>query len=108
MSAYNLKTLYSLDEKPNISYLDFTELYATAYQKLLHLPLIEKNEYNKKEKEAFETIKTTVRVNKFKGGEVDIPYTKDEPENRVNPITGEPYSESSDITEQLTKLGLNK
>ena len=108
MSAYNLKTLYSLDEKPNISYLDFTELYATAYQKLLHLPLIEKNEYNKKEKEAFETIKTTVRVNKFKGGEVDIPYTKDEPENRVNPITGMPYSESSDITEQLTKLGLNK
>ena len=48
------------------------------------------------------------RLNKFKGGEVDVPYTKDEPENRVNPITGEPYSENLDVTEQLTKLGLNK
>tara|TARA_R110002167_G_scaffold294023_1_gene498681 strand:- start:62 stop:1009 length:948 start_codon:yes stop_codon:yes gene_type:complete len=39
------------------------------------------------------------RLDKFKGGEVDVPFTKDEPENRVNPITGEPYSD------QMARLG---
>ena len=41
-------------------------------------------------------------------GKDDVPYTKENPANRVNKYTGQPYSESSDITEQLTKLGLNK
>ena len=41
-------------------------------------------------------------------GKDDVPYTKENPANRVNKYTGQPYSESSDVTEQLTKLGLNK
>ena len=41
-------------------------------------------------------------------GKDDVPYTKENPANRVNKYTGKPYSESSDVTEQLTKLGLNK
>jgi hypothetical protein len=39
------------------------------------------------------------RLNKFKGGEVDVPYTKDEPEDRVDPFTGQPYSD------QMARLG---
>ena len=41
------------------------------------------------------------RLNKFKGGEVDVPYTKDEPEDRVDPFTGQPYSS------QMEELGLD-
>ena len=41
-------------------------------------------------------------------GKDDVPYTKENPADRVNKYTGQPYSESSDVTEQLTKLGLNK
>ena len=41
-------------------------------------------------------------------GEDPVPYTKENPANRVNPYTGEPYSENLDVTEQLTKLGFKK
>ena len=41
-------------------------------------------------------------------GKDDVPYTKENPANRVNKYTGQPYSENLDVTEQLTKLGLNK
>jgi len=40
------------------------------------------------------------RLNKFKGGEVDVPFTKDEPEDRVDSFTGKPYSD------QMARLGL--
>lgn len=36
----------------------------------------------------------------YKGGEVEVPYTKDEPEDRVDKFTGRPYSD------QMNKLGL--
>jgi len=39
------------------------------------------------------------RLNKFKGGEVDVPFTKDEPEDRVDSFTGKPYSD------QMARLG---
>ena len=42
------------------------------------------------------------RINKFKGGEVDVPYTKDEPEDRVDSFTGKPYSD------QMVRLGLSE
>ena len=42
------------------------------------------------------------RLNKFKGGEVDVPQTKDEPEDRVDPFTGQPYSD------QMARLGFNE
>ena len=41
-------------------------------------------------------------------GKDDVPYTKENPADRVNPNTGLPYSENLNVTEQLTKLGLNK
>jgi hypothetical protein len=100
LNNYNFKTLFQLDDKPDVSYLDFTELYSNAYQKLSHLPLIEKNEYSTIEKEAIELIKSPERLNKFEGGEVDVPFTKDEPENRIDSFTGKPYSD------QMARLGL--
>ena len=116
LNNYNFKTLFKLDDMPDISYLDFTELYGNTYQKLSHLPLMEKNKYNKKEREALEMVKAPLRINKFKGGKVDVPYTKDEPENRVNPITGEPYVEEMDrlgfkkggLTEKQYKLAMDE
>ena len=38
----------------------------------------------------------------YKGGEVDVPYTKDEPEDRVDKFTGRPYSD------QMARLGFNQ
>ena len=35
----------------------------------------------------------------YKGGEVEVPYTKDEPEDRVDKFTGRPYSD------QIARLG---
>ena len=100
MTNYNFKKLFELDDMPNISYNDFQELYSNAYLKLSHLPLIEKNEYSQKEKEALEMVNPPMRLNKFEGGEVNVPYTKDEPEDRVDSFTGKPYSD------QMARLGL--
>ena len=97
-------------EKGNITYKQREELTKKAELRRVQV-LAEWEAYTKVYNEARAKRITRIeeeRLNKFKGGEVDVPFTKDEPENRVNPITGEPYSESSDITEQLTKLGLNK
>ena len=57
-----------MDDRPNISYLDFVELYSNTYQKLSNLPLIEKNEYSKQEQEALEMVNPPIRLNKIKGG----------------------------------------
>ena len=35
------------------------------------------------------------RLKVFKGGEVNVPYTKDEPEDRINPNTGESYADTA-------------
>jgi len=39
-------------------------------------------------------------------GKDDVPYTKENPAARKNPVTGKPFSEKASIKEQLTKLGL--
>ncbi len=100
LNKFDFNTVFKMDDMPNISYLDFVELYSNTYQKLSNLPLIEKNKYSKKEKEALEMVSSPIRINKFKGGEVDVPFTKDEPEDRVDSFTGLPYSD------QMARLGL--
>ena len=102
LNNFNFNTVFKMDDRPNISYLDFVELYSNTYQKLSNLPLIEKNEYSKQEQEALEIINPPMRINKFKGGKVDVPQTKDEPEDRVDPFTGLPYSD------QMARLGFNE
>jgi len=39
-------------------------------------------------------------------GKDNVPYTKENPAARKNPVTGKPFSEKASIKEQLTKLGL--
>ena len=102
LNNFDFNTVFKMDDRPNISYLDFVELYSNTYQKLSNLPLIEKNEYSKQEQEALEMVNPPMRINKFKGGEVDVPQTKDEPEDRVDPFTGLPYSD------QMARLGFNE
>ncbi len=102
LNKFDFNTVFKMDDMPNISYLDFVELYSNTYQKLSNLPLIEKNKYSKKEKEALEMVSPPTRINKFEGGEVDVPFTKDEPEDRVDSFTGLPYSD------QMARLGLQE
>jgi len=52
--------------------------------------------YNKeKEKSLPSKPINNIRLKVFKGGEVNVPYTKDEPEDRINPSTGESYSDTA-------------
>ena len=41
------------------------------------------------------SVLNNIRLKVFKGGEVNVPYTKDEPEDRINPNTGESYSDTA-------------
>ena len=105
LNNFDFNTVFKMDDRPNISYLDFVELYSNTYQKLSNLPLIEKNEYSKQEQEALEMVNPPMRLNKVEGGLVegkdDVPYTKENPADRVDPFTGQPYSA------QVEELGLD-
>jgi len=62
----------------------------------LKLPVLDMRiDYSKKDIKAFKetTKKSEPRLKKYKGLEVDVPYTKDEAETRVNKFTGVPYVE---------------
>jgi len=68
----------------------------------LKLPVLDMRvDYSKKDIKAFKetTEKTKPRLKKYKGLEVDVPYTKDEAETRINKFTGLPY------VEQMDRLG---
>ena len=95
-----------MDDMPDISYLDFVELYSNTYEKLSQLPLIEKDKYSKKEREALDIVNPPMRLTKVEGGEVQdeypVPFVKKDPADRVNPYTGEPYQE------QMNRLGFDK
>ena len=71
---------------------------------LRKLPLLElDDEFTKTEREALEFLKSG-RLPKSIGGliegEEEVPYTKENPADRVDPFTGEPYSE------QANRIGL--
>ena len=103
LNNFNFNIVFKMDDKPNISYLDFVELYSNTYQKLSNLPLIEKNKYSKQEQEALEMVNPPIRLNKIKGGLISGPEvsdTKENPADRVDPFTGAPYSD------QMARLGL--
>jgi hypothetical protein len=90
-------------EKGNITYKEREELIKKA--ELRRVQVLAEWEayikvYNEARAKRIQRIEKE-RLNKFKGGEVDVPYTKDEPEDRVDPFTGQPYSE------QVGRLGLS-
>ena len=105
LNNFNFNNVFKMDDKPNVSYLDFVELYSNTYQKLSNLPLIEKNKYSKQEQEALKMVTPPTRLNKVEGGLVSGPEvtdTKEDPADRVNPFTGSPYSD------QMARLGLQE
>tara|TARA_R100001163_G_C5068206_1_gene208171 strand:- start:63 stop:3995 length:3933 start_codon:yes stop_codon:yes gene_type:complete len=73
-----------------------------------------------KEKNPFVSLvgRGKLRPQFFEGGEVNVPFVRDEPENRIDPFTGEPYAAQSDITndsikrestaEQMERLGFSE
>ena len=89
-------------EKGNITYKEREELIKKAELRRVQV-LAEWEAYTKVYNEArakrIQRIEKE-RLNKFEGGEVDVPYTKDEPEDRVDSFTGKPYSD------QMARLGL--
>ena len=91
-------------EKYNITYDEREKLIKKAELKRVQV-LAEWEAYTKVYNEArakrIQRIEEE-RLNKFKGGEVDVPYTKNEPEDRVDSFTGKPYSD------QMVRLGLSE
>ena len=93
-------------------------------KKLYALPLLEtREEYSTNQKETLtflyskdkeepentlSELKSRYSTGGIVEGKDDVPYTKENPANRVNKYTGKPYSENLDVTEQLTKLGFKK
>ena len=59
--------------------------------KLINQAKEQKNDYTDEEL----VILNNIRLKAFKGGEVNVPYTKDNPEERINPRTGKSYSETA-------------
>ena len=95
----NLDTNYLKSELQNIR------------NNFLRLPVLDMRvDYSEKDIKAFEetTKETKPRLKKYKGLKVDVPYATDEPETRVNKITGVPYVERTYV-EEMAELGfLNK
>ena len=107
VSKFDLNKIFKLNDMPDIDYLEVTEGIGNLYLKLSHLPLIEKNKYSKQEKEILEMVNPPLKLRKqyFKGEQVskDFPVTdvKETAADRVNPFTGEPYSD------QMARLGFD-
>ena len=91
-----------------MSKVEFIREYEELYSYYSHLPIIRQDEYNWANPDLVKEYKRTYpepkykRDKKFKGGEVDVPFTKDEPEDRVDSFTGLPYSD------QMVRLGLQE
>lgn len=93
----DLKTIYDQTDYVNISADNFKRQYNILYNKLSNLPLLElpEEELSEKEKEAIALIRKT----KATGGLVEgpeVPFTKEDPADRVDPFTGLPYQEQMD------------
>ena len=91
ISDKKLQQAYEELNFDNIGYREFFDAYTIKYLEYAQLPLLEEEKVDKKE---FST-----------GGLVsgpEVPDTKENPADRVDPFTGEPYSD------QMARLGFNE
>jgi len=110
VSKASLKQIYDQSDFVNINFQDFQNQYNVMYSKLSRLPLIKIEEFDDETQESLDMIKAPVadmfRKRKVTGGLVEgedtVPYTKEDPADRVNPYTGEPYQK------QMDNLGFKK
>lgn len=99
-SEEKFSRLYKMNPNLDIGYLR-AELN-NARINFLKLPVLDmRSDYSEKDIKAFKetTTKSEPRLKKYKGLEVNVPYTKDESETRINKFTGVPY------VEQMDRLG---
>ncbi len=109
LTENDLKAVYRKSNFVDINFTDFKRKYDSLYIKLSHLPLLELDniDVTQRQEEAIEIIQNPqdfVREQQATGGLVkgkdDVPYTKENPADRVDPNTGKPYSD------QMARLGL--
>ena len=110
VSKTSLKQIYDQSDFVNINFQDFQNQYNLMYSKLSRLPLIQIKEIDDETQEALDMVKAPVRdifrAKKSIGGLIEgmynVPFTKEDPADRVDPFTGEPYQE------QMDRLGFDK
>jgi hypothetical protein len=110
VSKASLKQIYDQSDFVNINFQDFQNQYNVMYSKLSRLPLIKIEEFDDETQESLDMIKAPVRdmfrKRKVTGGliegEDNVPFTKEDPADRVDPFTGEPYQE------QMSRLGFER
>ena len=104
VSKTSLKQIYDQSDFVNINFQEFQNQYNLMYSKLSRLPLIELKEIDDETQEVLDMVKAPVRdifrAPKAIGGLIEgmynVPFTKEDPADRVDPFTGEPYQEQMD------------
>jgi hypothetical protein len=98
--ATQIKMLDSSDKVSD--YLDAMLTIQEIDRNLSNLPILADPENYKEQKQTLEELRDKLRENYAEGGEVigpKVPFTKEDPADRVDPFTGLPYSE------QMGRLG---
>ena len=97
--------LSSIRRKGNFENFSFTKFYQ-EYNDLLFdyysLPIVEGMDEEYKTYTPYELMRLPKSIGGLVEGEDTVPYTKEDPADRVNPYTGEPYQE------QMDRLGFNE
>ena len=108
LTEKELITLYNSAAYTGVSFNEFKSSYKKLYNQLSILPLLQyEDDLNEKEKEVIKILKRPkrfIRQQKVKGGLVtgpEVSDTKEDPADRVDPFTGQPYSA------QMEELGLD-
>lgn len=91
-----LRNIRNKGDFSTMSFTTFYEEYNNMFYDYHYLPIIEdiNNEYRTYAPE--ELMRLTKSVGGIVEGEDNVPFTKENPADRVNPFTGEPYQEQMD------------
>ena len=116
LSEGQLKNFKRNGDFSEMGFFEFRKEYINLYLDYHQLPIIEDVEDKYRDYPTSELVRERRyeggRVGYDKAGLVSEKYPVSDalqnPADRVNPNTGLPYSENLNVTEQLTKLGLNK
>ena len=98
----DLRKIYDLNDYNTLNFNTFITEYDKLYSKLSSLPLVKLDKEVDEELEAVKIRNGGYRLQKATGGLVegpDVPFTKENPADRVDPFTGQPYQE------QMSRLG---
>jgi hypothetical protein len=102
VSKASLKQIYDQSDFVNINFQEFQNQYNLMYSKLSRLPLIEIKEIDDETQEALDMVKAPVRdifrapkaIGGLIKGKDNVPFTKENPADRIDPFTGKPYQDN--------------